>query len=202
MAINLTGPSNMDLFNNFEKDQTVNAPQDAELFRVASLAKQQQEAMAKVQELELNLKKAKADLRQVEQFDLPNLMDELGLSEFKLKDGGVVKIVENLSMSIPKKRFSECVNWLVKNGLSALVSRDVVVPFKKGQEVAYEACSLLLAQAEIEFKSQEKVNTASVKAAFNEKISQCRDDGVDWLDENVIPLKKFGGYLVRKSKLS
>ena len=97
-----------------------------------------------VDSLEEELKQAKYHLRLLEEEDLPAVMDEAGLSEFKTADGTPVKVTQKLYMSVPKKNKPAVADWLMGHGHSSLVQSDVVVKFKKGEaDKVHEAVDLL-----------------------------------------------------------
>lgn len=135
---------------------------------------------------ELVKEKAKA-IKQLEEVDLLNALDEAGLPLIKLKTGETAKVEDRLYMSIPKKNMDEACNWLESHELGALVKAAVVVMMERGETEKFETVKQALLRAAVPFSRVPTVNTGSVKSAFDE----LKEKG-EPVDETTLAL--FGGY--------
>jgi hypothetical protein len=135
---------------------------------LAQLMRQQQD---RVQELEDQLKDAKELLRMTEREDLPMLMAELGISELKLEDGSVVKVVEEVDCRISDATRERALKWLVDNGFGGLIKTQVVAVFGRGErDQALKAFEKLVDEpADVSLK--EEVHPSTLKAFVKEQIA-------------------------------
>jgi len=145
-----------------------------------------------VEQLEDELKQAKMHLRLLEEEDLPAVMDEASLSEFKTADGTPVKVAQKLYMSVPKKNKPAVADWLMGHGHSALVQSDVVVKFKKDEaDKVHAAVDLLAAHGYPGVHIEESMHTGQLKALVRELL----DSGED------VPMELFGAYVKRVAEV-
>ncbi len=170
--------------------QEQNQPSDADLRKVARLVAHQVDLERAVADAEADLKDLKERLKEVSEGHLPSLLDEIGISDLRMRDGRRVRVEEVLRMSIPKapEKREKCARWLMAHGLSSLVKEDVIVKFERGQDERIRALqSLLDGSGYSDWSVTENLNTSSVKGAFRERMAS----GME------VPLELFGGYLQR-----
>jgi hypothetical protein len=176
-------------FESFEEAADVT---DADLAGVADLARFQLEKEKQVEDLEAELKRAKAELRKVQETDLPELLAGIGLSEIVLSNGARVTVNRVMYASIPKKYKHKAAQWLIDNGQGALVKNDVSIVLEKGEFERLQRLSKMLDSSEFnEYTIIDSMNTGSVKAVLKELDSQ----GVD------VPFDMFGARYVNQSKI-
>lgn len=155
---------------------------------LAQLMRQQQE---RVQELEDQLKDAKEMLRMTEREDLPMLMAELGISELKLEDGSVVKVVEEVDCRISDATRERALKWLADNGFGGLIKTQVVAVFGRGErDQALKAFEKLVDEpADVSLK--EEVHPSTLKAFVKEQIAA----------GTALPLDAFNVFFYNKATL-
>ena len=117
----------------FEQDAAAPAGSDA-LQRIADLARLMVEQQAAVTAAETALALAKAALFRTETEDLPDLMEELQLSELKLTDGSKVSVKRDYHCGLSEERRPAGLAWLEEHGFSGLIKTDLVLSF--GREEA------------------------------------------------------------------
>ena len=182
---------------NFEEDVTQEqaaGPTDADLRKVSTLAARQVELEAGVRYLERELKKEKERLRKVAEVELPELLlNELGLSMFAMADGTKVEVKDSLKCSVPKKNLKEVSKWLADHGHSALVKRDVVLPFDKGEDDRIATLETLLLDSGY---SQYAVNEAVHTGQLKQLIQELEEEGEE------VPLDLFGAYHHKATKVT
>lgn len=120
----------MDEYGAYKDDQLGNNAME----RLQGLAEQQAAAVLRVETITQELKEAKANLQSIAEVELPDLMDELGIAEFKTSAGYDIKVTENIRGSIPKKTEADAFAWLDENGYEKLIKRQFQIEFGKNEE--------------------------------------------------------------------
>lgn len=169
-------------------------PSDHGKAGIARLASKQATLAEEISVLEAAVKEKKKELQRVEEQDLPEAMDAIGMSEFTLTDGTKISIKTFYNASIPGERKEEAFTWLDENGHGGIIKTDVSVAFGRGE--------LEIARAFVEFAR-----------GFNEAaIDPELEQGVHWqtlrsfVKEQIeggsaLPLDLFGVFVGRKAHL-
>jgi hypothetical protein len=163
---------------------------EGELSQLQSLAEFQAAAQSKVDNLEAQLAKAREELKDLAERRVPELMDQIGMVEFKTTSGLIIKIDETIRASIPKAKAPFAFAWLRENGHAALIKRKVSVAFGKGEDESAEQLLEALS-GDYEVEDDVSVHSSTLAAFVREKLR----DGVD------IPLDLLGVHRQRISKL-
>lgn len=175
-----------------EQDK-VPVPKD-QLDKIRHFGARQQHLMKLIDETEANLKALKDQLRRVMEQDLPEAMDEVGMTEFKLDDGTTVKVTSFYSASIPEERKDEAFNWLKEHDFDGMIKADVRVQFGKGEfEIAQEFLQFVRGfnQKAINPDYKESVHWQTLRAFVREQV----EGGA------ALPLDLFGVFIGRKAEL-
>ena len=104
------------------------------LERLTKLANTARDQARSVEELEEQLKVASRKLASLVEFEIPQLMDELGVPFLGLEDGSRVDVKEDIRASISADRRMAAVEWLDAHGLSGMVKRIFEIKFTREQE--------------------------------------------------------------------
>lgn len=172
-----------------QDDAPISASND-QLKQIGHMLMARAAVISNIEQLEQQLKQANESLRQLEEVDIPAVMDEANLRKVETPDGKTVTIDDILYMSVPKKTKPALVSWLLANGHGALVQADVVVNFKKGEADKVErAIDLLAGNGFAGVHVEEGIHTGQLKALYKE----LRAEGVE------VPDELFGAYSVRKA---
>ncbi len=115
-----------------ETDGLVTGPSNDQLQQVAELARRQLRCEREVKAAEIALKAAQDDLKQIAERDLPRLMDEAGILEYRLTAGVKVAIKTKVVGAILADNRQAAFAWLHKHGFGPIVKRDVEVQFGRG----------------------------------------------------------------------
>jgi hypothetical protein len=161
------------------------------LSRIASLVKQQLALEAFVADLEEDLAKAKKDLKEVAENQLPAAMAEYGMAKVKMDDGSEIAVSKFYSASIPKARQEEAFDWLRDNGHESLIKNQVAVSFGRSEDAKAQK---LMDQLQADgFETQQKVwvEPMTLKAFVKEQI----EGGAP------IPSDLFGIYIGEQAKI-
>lgn len=172
----------------FEEDQTPITQDD--LSNISRLARRVRENEQTVAIIEEQLKKAKAELRKVQEGDLPEAMKACNMEKFTTADGLNVSVSETLYATIAKKNKPAAAKWLIENELGALVKEDIIIGFDGDCHDVVQSVIKLLKEAEVtNVTTAESMNTASIKSAIKELLG----------DGKEVPLELFGAYFARKA---
>ncbi len=175
---------------NFEEETEHAAITQDDLSNITKLAADVVANEKTVAQIEDQLKQAKAKLRKVQDFELPEAMLACNMEKFTTADGLEVSVKETLTASIAAKNKPAAAKWLLENHLGSLVKEDVTIGFDNGASDKVQALINLLAENGItNIRTSESMNTASIKAAIKELLAEGKE----------VPLELFGAYFYRKA---
>jgi hypothetical protein len=141
----------------------------SDLQRVVQLAELLLKLRENVERLEGELDTAKKDMRRVEQEDLPDLMQELGLQTFKLTTGETIEIKQDVECGISEDRRARAHGWLTENGFGGLIKTEVVAKFGRDQHEEAVACA-----EQIGGEMVERVHPSTLKSFVKEQMEAGR----------------------------
>lgn len=120
---------------------------DSKKAALAKLAEQQVALEEEIEELELLVKEKNRELSKINGKDIPDLMREIGMLDFRLTNGARIEIATAYSAKIPEESKEDALTWMKKWGFAALLKCQVVIPFKKGDdELATRLAKALVAK--------------------------------------------------------
>lgn len=122
--------------------------------------------------LEDKLAVAKADMRRVEQEDLPDLMEELGLETFRLRSGELIEVKREVECAITEERRAAAHAWLSANGFGGLIKTEVVVSFGRGEHDAAEQFVHEVEEQGKEPALNERVHPSTLKSFVKEQLER------------------------------
>ena len=164
---------------------------DLSIFKIEGLAEKQAKAEREVARLEAELEQAKADLRKIAEQELPELMDEVGLEDFKTKSGLKITVKETIRASITKANSSKAFAWLRSNNHASLIKRIVSTPFTTGEDEKASSLITTLKEQGFEFDDKESVHASTLSAFVREKLREGEE----------IPLELFSVHRQRATKV-
>ena len=141
----------------------------SDLQRAVKMAELLVQLRNNVERLTDELKTAKEDMRRVEQEDLPDLMQELGLQTFKLASGEVVDVKPDVECGISEERRARAHAWLTENGFGGLIKTEVIARFGRDEHDAAVA-----AAEKINGEMVERVHPATLKSFVKEQMEAGR----------------------------
>lgn len=121
---------------------------------LTGLAHRQLRAADEVAKADAALALAKAKHAYIEQELMPAALRELGMAEFKLEDGRMLKLTADVSCKIPDARLDEAVEWLKAHEWEAVIKNLIVTEFGKGEEEMAEHMKKALRQALLEYATE------------------------------------------------
>jgi len=159
------------------------------LVKLAELAAQQMVAEAKVEDVEVELQKAKSALRDIAVKQIPELMDEVGIEEFTTTTGLHITVIEAIRASITKEKRAKAMEWLKEHGYGKLIKHNFTLAPQSPDQA--EAMREKLDAFELEYKDSPTVHPSTLSAWVRGKL----EDGED------IPLELLGVFRQRASKV-
>lgn len=172
----------------------------APVLRVASLvqlAVQQEAALAGAVAA---VAQAKEDLRRTLMEDLPELMQELTLSDITLLDGTSVEINPEIDCAITEANRYAAHKWLRDRGFGALIKTEVIARFGREQTEQAERAVELLSEAfeadGVVPEVKESVHPATLKAFVKERMAAAQE-----APESVPPADLFSVFSYSKAKV-
>lgn len=111
-----------------EKDAVVTVS-DLQFKRLAALAEMLLAQEGIVQDLTEKLEQKQLRLDELKNKLLPDLMQEVGVKEFKLTSGAKVTVKDIIRASIKPENRPKAFAWLRKNNLGSLIKNEVVTHF-------------------------------------------------------------------------
>jgi len=163
-----------------------------ELAQLQELATQQARLEAIVAKIENDLSIARENLRDLAERQLPELMDQVGMSELKTDVGLTVKVSETIRASITKAKAPYAFEWLRENGHGSLIKRQVSVTFGKGEDEKAEALREELVESHYHPDEKVTVHASTLSSFVREKLEAGED----------LPLDLLGVHRQRIAKLS
>lgn len=164
----------------------------SDLQRAVQLAELLLQLRKNVERIKGELDAAEKDLRRVEQEDLPELMQELGLETFKLKTGEVIEVKPEIDCGISEERRPAAHDWLLKNGFGGLIKTEVVVTFGRGDQAAASTFAREVADAGKSPAVVERVHPSTLKSFIKEQMSAGKP----------VPFDLFGVHPYNKVKVT
>lgn len=123
-----------------------------------------------IAQAEARVKELKADYRRLLDSDIPSLMDELGLSEVRTKDGLLVQVVPFVDARIPRAKQAEALAWLREHGYGDLIKHEVKAAFGSGDDELARAAERYLEEIGAPISVKEAVHPQTLKAWAREQL--------------------------------
>ena len=156
------------------------------------------ESCNKLMELQEQIKKCEADLKQLSEEErlyseqeIPNLMQQAGISMLKLADGSSVEVKPFYTAKIPVSKQDEAYGWLRTNGYGDLIKNNMTLTFGKSEDNAAKALYEDLKNKGHNVVQKEKVEPMTLKAFVREQIQEGQQ----------LPMDLFGVYVANKTSI-
>jgi len=165
-------------------------PPEEKMRRLGELARYQLKVEQELAELETAVVTKKQELAKVSEMDIPDLMDEIGIDEFRLSNGVRLTVSPYFTGKITTPQALE---WLEDNDYGDLIKGQVSIPYPKGFDQAQlKAIVMMAEQLGLRADNREEVHHSTLKAWIKEMVTK----GVEF------PRELFNVYVGRKTKLS
>ena len=182
-------PTFEDLIGTENVQEWTNDVTDGELSIVSTLANKQLKLATEVAELEANLKAKKEELRLTSEQELPDAMQQAGLTQIKLSSGENISINEFYNAHISKANQEKAYGWLVANGHEGLIKNEVLLKFGREESLVVDETVSALQARGLSPQVRQSVHPSTLKAFVKEQFTSGND----------IPTEPFGIYIGTKA---
>lgn len=184
------GKTKADPFADFRVEDKI---EDDAFKKLDKLLKSLVQATKKVAEAEQVLKDAQAKHRQLDEFDIPNYMDSIGLKEFTNRRGIKIEACTTIRASIGKNKVP-ALAWLIKNKHGAVIKRTVAIAFNvtQGAEAAKLLKEMTKRNIGAGVRQEMKVEAATVTALVRKRLKAGKK----------VPADIFNVYSQRSTKVT
>lgn len=115
-------------------------------------------------------------LTELEQKELPELMDSMGLTEFRCANGLQVKLEEDCKVSIPLAERARAYQWMDSNGFGDLIKRAFQIRFGRDEQEAAEKFAAELARkTDLDVEQKQEVHSQTLKKFVKERLAEGED---------------------------
>lgn len=161
------------------------------LGRLSELCKKQMSIEDDISDAEEKIKKLKKELADYRNNKIPDLFDELGMSDFTLTDGTGITVERGFVGNITAKTQAAAFKWLKKKGHADIIKHDFTVKLKSGEDESAKELREELKLLGLTYAEKSSVHPQTLKAFVNEQM----DKGSD------IPQDAFNIFPIRKAKI-
>lgn len=172
--------------------ETAAPNQEDVLGRISILADEMHELDKQIASNELKTKQLKEQHRQIAEEQLPELFEEVGMSELKTRSGLPLKLKNRVHTNISKGRKPTAIAWLDANGQGGMVKRTVKIDFDKTKEEKVKSLLRLIGRGWPNHRVELDVHASTVKSFVKKQL----EDGQE------IPLDIFGVHCVDVVEIS
>lgn len=184
-------PTFEDLVGTDDVQEWTNNVTDKELTIVSDLANKQLKLASELSELEAALKAKKEELRLTSEQELPDAMQQAGLTQIKLSSGENITISEFYNAHISKANQEKAYEWLVANGHEGLIKNEVLLKFGREETEVVDQTVFALQSRGLSPEVRQSVHPSTLKAFVKEQITNGND----------IPTEPFGIYIGTKATI-
>lgn len=164
----------------------------ATLERLTQLAVKMKELERDINERKVALAEVEAEHERIETKFIPDIMTELGLEEFKLKDGSKITVKDDVKCSITEERKPAAWKWLEDTKNDGIIKTAVEATFGRGEMERARVAMDVLTKSGFMAEISRSVHPSTLKAFVKEQL----EAGVD------IPLETFGVYERKVAKIT
>ena len=141
--------------------------------------------------IEENLKSKNDEIRVLSENEIPNLMQQAGISSLKLMDGSSVSFKPEYYAKIPVSKTNEAFDWLSFNGFGDLIKNQVSLTFGKSEDNVANSLVEDLKSKGHNVSQKKKVEPQTLKAFVKEAIQNGQN----------VPMDLFGIYISNKTTI-
>ena len=124
---------------------------------------------------------------------IPDIMEELGLEDFKMVDGSKITVKDDIKCSISEERKPAAFGWLRENDFDGIIKTAVAVSFGKGEAAEAErARDALIKAGFTDAEVSDSVHHSTLKSFVKERLEA----------GDKIPLETFGVFEFRIAKIT
>jgi hypothetical protein len=164
---------------------------EATLESLAKFAQEMKDVEKEIADLEAKLGERKGRHDKISGAIIPEMMEKLGMEEFKLKDGSKVSVKVDIKCGLTEERKPAGFAWLRDNDFGGIIKTALSLSFGKNEEADAQRAVEVLAEAGFHANVGDSVHPATLKSFVKERIKA---------GDN-IPLDTFGVYEFKQTKI-
>ena len=163
----------------FEKDRVDSVTQIDQTKNLSDKVIELRNLEDQVAASENHTKDLKEKAKQLSNFDIPKMMEEMNIKKLKLKDGSGIEVKPFYGAHIPANKQGEAFNWLREHGLGDIIKNDVTVTFGMGEDNKAMAYATLAKGQGYEPVQKIGVHTGTLKAVVRERTESGQEMPAD-----------------------
>ena len=149
------------------------------------------ELQRQITRCEENIKELRSQERLLSENEIPNLMQQAGITSLKLMDGSSVSFKPEYYAKIPVSKTNEAFDWLSFNGFGDLIKNQVSLTFGKSEDNVANSLVEDLKSKGHNVSQKKKVEPQTLKAFVKEAIQNGQN----------VPMDLFGIYISNKTTI-
>jgi hypothetical protein len=174
--------------------QAQRPPTDEEIRGCAQIAENILRKQRELASTEQRVEDLKKEIARLEEITLPDAMKAARVSEFRLLDGSLVSVAQDIHPNIPsadsKKpellaRRAQCFAWLRANNCGDIIKNELKGSFGRGEDDKAAAFKAHAEELGVPVKQTETVAWQTLKATIADRIQKGKD----------MPLELFGTHV-------
>lgn len=142
-----------------------------ELQQIQRIGETLKQRRNELQELETQVAAKKAEIEEIEERNLPAMMDELGIEGLDLQGGGRIEVKDFIQANVSQANKSEAFNWLRETQNDGIIKNQVIVSLDRGEDEKAKRIMEDLAARGVRFDHKESIHHATLKAFITEALS-------------------------------
>ena len=154
---------------NFEEDRVDSVTQIDQTKNLSDKVIELRNLEDQVAASENHTKDLKEKAKQLSNFDIPKMMQEMNVTKLKLKDGASIEVKPFYGANITPEKQEAAFNWLRENGLGDIIKNDVTVTFGRGEDNKATAYAVLAKGQGYEPVQKIGVHSGTLKAVVREQ---------------------------------
>jgi hypothetical protein len=172
-------------------DEAPTPPPAHTLERLTRLAFEARDLRVQITDETIALAQKQEKLNKIEREFIPDIMDSLAMSEFKLTDGSVVSVKNEVQCSISEERKPAAFEWLTNNQFDGIIKTKVLAEFGKNEIGAAKQALDVLIHAGYVARMDRNVHPMTLKSFVKEQLEKGTN----------IPIETFGIFEFRQAKI-
>jgi hypothetical protein len=157
------------------KGMAESIPRDEQLGNLAKKVEEQASLEDQVTELETQLAEKKKDLQKVSMLEIPEIMQELGISRLTMKSGSAVEVKPFYSGKITEEKSDQAFNWLEDHGHEGIIKGELIIMYKRPDKQRLGQFLELAKELGFLVKDKLTVHPMTLKAFIKEQITEGSD---------------------------
>jgi hypothetical protein len=174
-----------------EKESTMIKVDTGKSQELSELCTRLLELQKQITKCEDNIKNLRNEERLLSENEIPNLMQQSGISSLKLTDGSSVEVKPFYAAKIPVSKTDEAFDWLSSNGYGDLIKNQVSLTFGKSEDNVANSLVEDLKSKGHNVSQKKKVEPMTLKAFVREQIQSGQK----------LPMDLFGVYVSNKTTI-